>query len=178
MNDYSTPAQDYVVTSGQWGRSPPSPSTLCDHPRHHDAIPATASPSPTLWKRAVTGRHHAGYCASYGLTSTAPSSPHVGGHRTGDPYAATLEAAPGRIQGTPRRPARYKIRQDGRLLRGTVRHASTRRQTVWHTCKLPPPWPIKGVAVPQPQGDGTTDNAHLHTFRLHHDIGTRLNQYL
>jgi hypothetical protein len=37
-NDYSTPAQDYAVTSGQWGRSPPSPSTLCDHPcrpQHH-----------------------------------------------------------------------------------------------------------------------------------------------
>jgi hypothetical protein len=24
---------------------------------------------------------------------------------------------------------------------------------VWHTCKLLPPWPIKGGAVPQPQGD-------------------------
>jgi hypothetical protein len=53
--DYSTPTQDCVVTSGQWERSPPSPSALCDHPRHRDAISATASPSPTLWKRAVTG---------------------------------------------------------------------------------------------------------------------------
>jgi hypothetical protein len=100
-NDYSTPAQDYAVTSGQRGRSPPSPLALSDHPRHRDAIPATASPSPTLWKRAVTGRRHAGYCASHGLTSTAPSSPHAGGHRTGDPYATTLEAAPGRTQDAP-----------------------------------------------------------------------------
>jgi hypothetical protein len=89
-SDYSTPAQDYAVTSGQWELSPPSPSVLCDYPRHRDAIPATASPSSTLWKRAVTERRHAGYCASYGLTSTAPSSPHAGGRRTGDPCAATL----------------------------------------------------------------------------------------
>jgi hypothetical protein len=49
----------------------------------------------------MTGRRHPGYCASYGLTSTAPSSPHTGGHRIGDPYAATLEAAPGRAQDAP-----------------------------------------------------------------------------
>jgi hypothetical protein len=46
-------------------------------------------------------RHHAGYCASYNLTSTAPSRPHAGGHRTGDLYAATLKAAPGRAQDAP-----------------------------------------------------------------------------
>jgi hypothetical protein len=94
--DYSTPAQDCTVMSGQRERSPPSPSALCDHPRHRDAIPATASPSPTLWKRAVTGHRHASHCASYGPTSTAPSSPHTDVPRTGDLYAATLEAAPGR----------------------------------------------------------------------------------
>jgi hypothetical protein len=47
---------------------------------------------------------------------------------------------------------------------------------VWHACELLPPWPIKGEAVPQPQG--TTDSTHLNAFRLHHDIGTCLNQYL
>jgi hypothetical protein len=124
----SRPRKDNAVTSVRRDRSPPSPAALCDHPRHRDAIPATASPSLTLWKRAVTGRRHAGYRASYGLTSTAPSSPHAGGRRTSDPYATTLEAAPGRIQDTPCRPARSKIRQDGRLLRVTVRHASTRRR--------------------------------------------------
>jgi hypothetical protein len=54
-----------------------------------------------LWERAVTGRRHAGYYALYGLTSTAPSSPHTGGHQTGDPHAATLEVAPGRAQDVP-----------------------------------------------------------------------------
>jgi hypothetical protein len=100
-SDCSTPVLDYAVTSGQWERSPLSPSVLCDYTRHRDAISATASPSPTLWKCAVTGHRHAGYCASYGLTSTAPSSPHAGGRRTGDPYAATLEAAPGGAHDVP-----------------------------------------------------------------------------
>jgi hypothetical protein len=31
-------------------------------------------------------------------------------------------------------------------------------KTVWHACKLPPPWPIKGGAVPWPQGDDGQDS--------------------
>jgi hypothetical protein len=100
-HDYSTPVRDDAVMSGQWEWSPPSPSALCDHPRHRDAIPATASPPPTLWKRAATGHRHDDHCAPYDLTSTAPSSPHTGSPRTGDLYAATLEAAPGRAQDAP-----------------------------------------------------------------------------
>jgi hypothetical protein len=42
-----------------------------------------------------------GVNTSYGLASKAPSSPHTGNNRTGDPYAATLEAAPGRAQDAP-----------------------------------------------------------------------------
>jgi hypothetical protein len=125
-HDYSTPAWDGAVTSGQWERSPPSPSALCDHPRHHDAIPATASPYPTLWKHAVTGHRHDGHYAPYGPTTMAPSSPHTGSPRTGNLYTATLEAAPGHAQDAPRRPSRSGIRQDDRLLHGIVRHASTR----------------------------------------------------
>jgi hypothetical protein len=48
---------------------------------------------------------------------------------------------------------------------------------VRHACKLLPPWPIKGAAVSQPRGEGTTDNNHSHALRLLHDIGTCLNQY-
>jgi hypothetical protein len=43
-------------------------------------------------------------------------------------YAATLEAAPVRALGMPRRPDWSRIRQDGRQLRGTARHASARRK--------------------------------------------------
>jgi hypothetical protein len=76
-HDYFAPARDGVVTSRLWERSPPSPSALCDHPRHHDAIPATASPYLTLWKHAAMGHCHASHCALYGLMSTAPSNPHA-----------------------------------------------------------------------------------------------------
>jgi hypothetical protein len=31
---------------------------------------------------------------------------------------------------------------------------------------------------PPAAGDTTTDSDHTYAFRLHHDIGTRLNQYL
>jgi hypothetical protein len=85
---------------------------------------------------------------------TAPSNRPAGGGRTTNHYAATLEVAPVRAQDTPRRPDWNEIRPDGRQLHGTARHASTRRRLVQHACKLPPPWPIKGEAVPQPQGPG------------------------
>jgi hypothetical protein len=123
----STLAQDYVVTSGQRGRSPPSPSVLCGHPRHNDTIPGTAPPSPTLWGYGTTRRSHANCCAPYNLPSAAPPNQRAGGHRTSVPYTATLQAAPGQIQGMPRRAAKSEIHQDGRLLHDTIRHTSTRR---------------------------------------------------
>jgi hypothetical protein len=54
-----------------------------------------------LWERAATGHDHAHYCASYGLPAAAPSNQHAGDQQISDPYTATLEAAPGQIQGTP-----------------------------------------------------------------------------
>jgi hypothetical protein len=44
-HDYFAPARDDTVTSGQWERSPPSPSALCGHP-------PTVTPSQPL-------HHHA-----------------------------------------------------------------------------------------------------------------------
>jgi hypothetical protein len=99
--DYSAPARDDAITPGQWERSPPSPSALCDHPHHHDAIPATASPYPTLWKHATKGHRHASHRALYDLMSTTPSNPHADGPRTSNLYATPLEATPGRTQDTP-----------------------------------------------------------------------------
>jgi hypothetical protein len=153
-----------VAISPVW----PSPP-LQRHVEYYDDIPNTVealgdkmSPHPPLY-----------------LVRTpmmAPSSLPTGGGRTANLYATTLEAAPVWAQDSPRRPNRSEIRQDGRQLRGTARHAFTRRRTVWHTWKLLSPWHIKGGAVPQPQG--TTESDHTHAFRFHHDIGTCLSQYL
>jgi hypothetical protein len=115
-------------------------------------------------------QHHAGHCddilGAVGVhgdkTSPRPPLCHVRA-----PVDGTLEVGPwtaaGRSTTTspPSKPllcghkTRHdwnEIRQDGRQLHGTARHASTHRRIVRHACKSPSPWPIKGRAIPQPQG--------------------------
>jgi hypothetical protein len=147
-HDYSAPARDDTVTSGQWERSPPSLLALCDHPRHRDAIPVPVSPYPMLWKHAATGHRHASHCASYGLTSTTPSSPHADGPRTSNLYATPskplLDAHRTRHDAPPE--ARFaRITVYSMALYAIPPHVA---RTVWHACKLLPPWPIKGRAAP------------------------------
>jgi hypothetical protein len=177
-NAFSVTTQGQAVTSGRRERSFPSLSTLCGHPRHCRTTPGTVTTSRCCW--SARGQDIA-------TTATVPRTPPPvdgtlesarGGGRTTNHYVTTLEAAPVQAQDAPRRLDWSRIRQDGRQLRGTARHASTRREIVWQTCKLFPPWPIKGGVVPQSQGHGTTDSDHLHVLRLLHDIGTCLNQYL
>jgi hypothetical protein len=139
------------VTWSRRERSSPLLSALCGHPRHCSATSGTATTSPTLLERTGTRRRHACHCTSYGPPLTTPSRRPAGSGRTANLYTATLEAAPVQAQDTPRRPNRSKIRQDGRQLRGTARHASTRRRIVRHTCNLLSPWPIKGRPIPQPR---------------------------
>jgi hypothetical protein len=147
-HEYSSLTWDGAVTPCQWERSPLSPSALCDRPRHRDAIPATASPYPTLWKHAATGHRHASHCVLYGLVTTAPSSPHADGPRTSNLYA------------TPSKPLldTHRTRHDAPPEAGFTRTAVYSMalyampphvgEIVRHDCKLPHPWPIKGGAVP------------------------------
>jgi hypothetical protein len=147
-HDYSAPARDDVVMSGQWERSPPSPSALCDNPRHRDAIPTTALPYLTLWKHAATGHRHASHCALYGLMSMAPSNPHAAALErstsTPPPLKPLLETHRTRHDAPPEagfaRTAVYSM-----ALCAMPPHVA---RTVWNACKLPPPWPIKGGAAP------------------------------
>jgi hypothetical protein len=87
------------VTSCQQDPSPPSPSVLCAHPRHCNAIPSTTAPSST-WGYGATRHRHADCYAPYGLPSAAPSSQRTDDDSTKDFNTTTLEAAPGRTQGT------------------------------------------------------------------------------
>jgi hypothetical protein len=141
------------VTSGRWERSSPLLSAPCGHPRHCNATPGTVTTSLTLLKRTGMGRRHDRHCTSYGLPLTPPSSRPADDGRTVNHCATTLEIAPIRAQDSPRRPSGSEIRQDNRQLRGTARHAFTRRRIGRHVCKLLSPWPIKGGAIPQLQGE-------------------------
>jgi hypothetical protein len=153
------------VTSARRERSSPSLSTLRSHPRHCSATLGTVTTSPTLWKRTGIGRHHNHRCTSYGLSLTPPSSRPADDGRTVNHYAITLEAAPVRAQDSPRRPA------GARFARTTVNSATLLAmpshvgKIVRHTCKLLSPWPIKGGAIPQPQGGQQRRSAYLHAFR-------------
>jgi hypothetical protein len=127
------------VTSDQWSASPPSPPALCGHPRRCATIPGTAAPSSTLWKPGTTRHRHARCRASYGLPSAAPSSQLTDGDRTRSSHATTLEAAPGRVQDSPRRPS------GARFARTTINSATlcamqpyVALRTVQYDCKLPP----------------------------------------
>jgi hypothetical protein len=139
------------MTSGRREQSFPSLSTLCGHPHHCSATPGIVTTSPTLLECTGTGHRHDRHCTAYGRPVDGTLEPARGGGRTTNHYATTLEAAPVRAQDATRRPDWSRIRQDSRQLRGTARHTSTRRKIVQHACKLLPPWPIKGGAVPQPQ---------------------------
>jgi hypothetical protein len=154
-NAFPVTTQGYAVTSGRRERPSPSLSVLCGHPRHCSAPPRTATTSPTLLGHTGTGRRRARHCTSYGPPWTSPSNRPADNGRTANLYTTTLEAAPVRAQDGPRRHDRNKIRQDGRQLCGTARHASTRRRIVQHACNSHSPWPIKGRAIPQPQGTKT-----------------------
>jgi hypothetical protein len=107
---------------------------------------------PMLLECMGTRRRNDCHRAAYGPPVDGTLKSVCGDGRTTNHYTATLVTAPVRAQDAPRRLGWSRIRQDGRQLHDTARHASTRRKIVRHTCKLLPPWPIKGGAVPQLQG--------------------------
>jgi hypothetical protein len=129
----------------------PSLSTLCDHPRHCRTTPDTVTTSRRCWGARGQDVATTATVSRTGPVNGTLESVHYGGQST-NRYTVTLEAAPVRAQDAPRRLNRSRIHQDGHQLRGTASHTSTLREIVRHACKLLPPWPIKGGAVPQPRG--------------------------
>jgi hypothetical protein len=95
------PHKDNAVKLGRRGQSPPSPSVLCGHPRHLQHHPGHCITISFTVGDGETRRCHAEYCAPHDFSSVAPSSQCTYDNQTGDPYTVTLEAAPGRILGTP-----------------------------------------------------------------------------
>jgi hypothetical protein len=117
-------------------------------------------------EHAGMGRRHASHCTAYGTLSAAPSSPPE--DAPVNHYASTLEVAPVRAQDAPRRRDWRKIRQDGRQLHSTVRHAATHSEIVRYACKSPSPWPIKGrrSPPPPPQGHRATVSSQSYALRF------------
>jgi hypothetical protein len=143
------PCKDNAVTSGQRDRSPPSPSALRDHPRrprHHpnhcitipDVVEACGDGTPPrqlLYPRTASRQRHPRVLtravAEQETSTPPPLKPLLDAHRTHHDappevrfarttvYSATLYTMPLRVD-----------------------------EIVRHACKLPPPWPIKGGAVP------------------------------
>jgi hypothetical protein len=129
---------------------PPPPSRR--HLGHCSAIPDAVG----VWG---TRHHRARCCAPHDLPSATPSSQSAGDDRTEDTYPPPSKPL---LEG-------YRVRHDippeARFARTAVYSTalfatpSHIARTVWHACKLPPPYPIKGGAVPWPQGD---DRQHSH----------------
>jgi hypothetical protein len=149
-DDYSTPAQDYAVMSGRRGQSLRHHRSCAAIPAIPNTIPGIVSPSPSLWGDGVTRRRHAGCCAPCGLLLAATWSQCTDDDHTGDPTPPPSKPL---LDGYR---AHHDAPPDARFARTAVYSMALRimqvhvDKTMQHACKLPPPWPIKGGAVPQP----------------------------
>jgi hypothetical protein len=127
------------VTSGQRDRSPPSPSALCGHPLHCGG----------------TERQDATTPAAVRLVASRQPHPRANVRMTTKRATPTLPPSKTLLDGYR---ARHDVPPEARFTRTAVYSTelyaipSHVARIVQHTCKLPPPWPIKGGAVPRPQG--------------------------
>jgi hypothetical protein len=143
------PCEDNTVTSGRQDRSLSSPSALCDHPRrpqrhpgHCIALPDAVEtysdgtlPRQILYPRTALCQQHPRVLtravAEQETATLPPLKPLLGAHRT-----------------------RHDTPPEARFVRTVVYSATLYTmplhvgEIVRHAGKLPPPWPIKGGAVP------------------------------
>jgi hypothetical protein len=143
------PWKDNAVASGRRDQSPPSPLALCNHPRRPqchpghcitipDAVEACGDRTPPrqlLYPRTASRQRHpralTRAVAEQETSTSPPSKPLLDAHRTR--HDAPPEARFART-------AAYSV-----TLYTIPLHVG---EIVRHACKLPPPWPIKGGAVP------------------------------
>jgi hypothetical protein len=130
------------VSSIAIGHVRPSPPSQC-HPGHCSAIPDAVGargdktpPRPLVCPVRLPISYTLESAHEGTPSSPLPSKPLLDGHR-----------------------ARHDAPPEARFARTAVYSTalyaipSHIARTVWHACKLPPPWPIKGGAVPWPKGD-------------------------
>jgi hypothetical protein len=154
VNSYAAPVQEQrrdarsagpviSVAIGPVRPSPPSPTPsqpLHRHPRRRGSVRRRDTTTPAV-------------VPPYGLASTAPSSPHRGGPRTGDLYTATLEAVPDAYR------TRHDALLEERFTRTTVYSATLYTmplhvgEIVRHACKLTPLLAYKRRGSPLAAGE-------------------------
>jgi hypothetical protein len=131
------------ITIGPLRPSPPSPTpsqALHHHLLHCGGTGRQYAATPAAVRPTASRQPHPRANVRTTTTRATPTSPPL--KPLLDGYRAHHDAPP-----------------DARFARTAVYSMAVRTmplhvdKTVRHTCKLPPPWPIKGGAVPQPQGD-------------------------
>jgi hypothetical protein len=125
--------------------------SLHHHPRRCGSVRRQDTAMPATMPRTAPRQRHPRVVTRTALeqaTSTPPpSKPLLDAHRT-----------------------RHDAPPEARFARTTVYSMALYAmpphiaRIVWHACKLAPPWPIKGGAVPQPQGGRRT--AHTCTLSV------------
>jgi hypothetical protein len=127
---------------------------LCHH-RSYAAIPAIARPSRALQchprRCGSTGRQDAAMLAVVRPTASRQLHPRISVRTTTKREISTPPPSKP-LLGIYR--ARHDAPSKARFARTAVHSVALSAmpshvaRTVWHACKLPPPWPIKGGAVP------------------------------
>jgi hypothetical protein len=135
--------------SGQRDRSPPSPSALPVPSQHHPGHCITIS--NTVGGRGDKMPPRQLLCAQRPPVSRTPEA---------NVRTTTKREAP---TPPPSKPfldgytTRHDVSPEARFARMAVYSTTLYAipphvaKTVWQDCKLPPPWPIKGGTIPQPQ---------------------------
>jgi hypothetical protein len=127
------------VTSVAIGPVPPSPPSR-RHPRCCGSMRREDTTTPATVPRMASRQRHPRVLTrattEQATPTPPPSKPLLDAHRTRHDAPPEARFARTAVYST----ALYAIPP----------HVT---RTVWHACKLPPPWPIKRGAIPRPQGD-------------------------
>jgi hypothetical protein len=144
---------------------------LLRHHRSCAAIPAITTPSraPQCHPQhyGVTGRQDVAAPATVRPTASRQSHPRVSVRTTTTREAPTPPPSKPLLGGYR---ARHDAPPEARFARMVIHSIALSAmpshvaRTVWHACKLPPPWPIKGGQSPCCEGGQTTLTHMLSAF--------------
>jgi hypothetical protein len=149
------PCRYNAVTPGRRDRSPPSPSALCDYPRHPKCHPGHCITIPDTVEACSEGTPPRQLL--YPRTASCQQHPRVLTQAVAEQEIATLPPSKS-LLGVHR--MRHDTPPEARFARTAIYSTTLYSmplhvgEIVRHACKLPPPWPIKGGQTPSHWDDG------------------------